>query len=97
MGLVGIIMAGIFLLLATLLIMKIRGKSSRSEENAPFEQLAVTETQGGEQQVLETIEHTEEVISETSQEFEWLEHPEGSGEWFYRNPGDEDWIYFEQH
>tara|TARA_A100001037_G_C15140883_1_gene633637 strand:- start:1269 stop:3368 length:2100 start_codon:yes stop_codon:yes gene_type:complete len=97
MGLVGIITGGIFLLLATLLIMKIRGKSSRSEDNAPFEQLEVTEAQGGEQQALETIEHTEEVISETSQEFEWLEHPEGSGEWFYRNPGDEDWIYFEQH
>jgi hypothetical protein len=45
---------------------------------------------------LQGAEQTAEVEQEAGSEYEWLEHPEGSGHWYYRNPGDEDWIYYEQ-
>ncbi|MDP6742866.1 MAG: thrombospondin type 3 repeat-containing protein, partial [Candidatus Thalassarchaeaceae archaeon] len=96
MGIVGIAAGVMVLLLITLLIMRIRKPSKGKDEmhtnleaERPQAMVPILES-------LQAVEQTSEVEQEAESEYEWLEHPAGSGYWYYRNPGDEDWIYYEQ-
>ncbi|MDP7042721.1 MAG: hypothetical protein QF807_01725, partial [Candidatus Thalassarchaeaceae archaeon] len=96
MGIVGIAAGVMVLLLITLLIMRVRKPSKGKDEmhtnleaERPQAMVPILES-------LQAVEQTAEVEQVTESEYEWLEHPEGSGYWYYRNPGDEDWIYYEQ-
>ena len=95
---------GIFmvLLIATLAILRIRkgGKDEPLSDEYREEDIPFTDYQNDVNKQEESFsEQTSELESQNlfdSTEYEWQEHPVGTGHWYYRGHGEEEWTYYEQ-
>jgi hypothetical protein len=97
---------GIFMvvLIVTLVILRVRKKGDDNEhmlDEYAEEGTQYTDLQNDVPKEEQPI--SEQPISEQtsgleapSTEYEWQEHPVGSGHWYYRNQGEEEWTYHEQ-
>jgi len=92
---------GIFMviLIATIAILRLRKKGDEDEhllDEYNEQEQTFTDLQNDIPKQEEPSSRQSSGLDTQNTEYEWQEHPVGTGHWYYRSHGEEEWTYYEQ-
>ena len=92
---------GIFMviLIATIAILRVRKKGDEDEymlDEYKEQEQTFTDSQIDIPEQGESFSEQSSGLDTQNNDYEWQEHPVGTGHWYYRNHGEEEWTYYEQ-
>jgi flagellar biosynthesis/type III secretory pathway M-ring protein FliF/YscJ len=92
---------GIFMviLIVTIAILRVRKKGDEDEhllDEYNEQEQTFTDLQNDIPKQEEPSSGQSSGLDTQNTEYEWQEHPVGTGHWYYRSHGEEEWTYYEQ-